>query len=46
MIKKVKNGLAEKHVREFLNNMMELGFDSSEIMSIISEIMKTEGDET
>ena len=46
MIKHVKNSLAEKHVQEFLKKMIELGFDSSEIMSIISEMMKREGAET
>jgi len=36
VIKKVKNKLAEEHVREFLKKMTELGFTFDEILSLIN----------
>ena len=42
MIVHVKNKLAEKHVKDFLKKMTELGFNSDEVMSIISDIVETE----
>jgi GntR family transcriptional regulator len=36
MIRQTKNRLAREHVQEFLNKMLNLGFQHSEIISIIN----------
>lgn len=38
MIKQVKNNLAQNLVQDFLKNIIELGFDNNEILSIITTL--------
>lgn len=40
MVRKVKNKLAQEHVRDFLEKMKQLGFESKEMLSMIKTMME------
>lgn len=40
MVKNTKNRLAQEHIQEFLERMTKLGFESNEILSIITSMLE------
>lgn len=46
LLKNMKNELAGDHIRSFLDQMSNLGFDKKETLELITEALKGENDET
>lgn len=43
MLKELKNNLASRHIREFLEKMRQLGFQEHELLELLEQAVREEG---